>query len=50
MSENPLLIMFKTFFLILGGALGLFTGMSILSMVEIVFWIAKIPVSFYKRN
>ena len=26
----------------LGGTLGLFTGMSLLSMVEIVFWVVKI--------
>ena len=41
---------FEHFSLLLGGTLGLFTGMSILSMVEIVFWIAKIPGSFFKSK
>ena len=31
------------FFLRTGGTLGLFTGMSILSMIEMVFWLAKLP-------
>ena len=31
----------------IGGTLGLFTGMSILSMVEIAFWLMKIPSAFY---
>ena len=38
---------------ILGGTLGLFTGMSILSMVEIVFWIFKCIIKtpiFFQRN
>ena len=29
-------------YFVVGGNLGLFTGMSILSMCEIVFWIARI--------
>ena len=29
-----------------GGTLGLFTGMSILSMVEIMFWLAKMLLAF----
>jgi hypothetical protein len=33
-----------------GGTLGLFTGMSILSMVEIVFWLAKIPAAFFRAR
>ena len=31
-----------TILLFLGGNLGLFTGMSILSMFEVVFWILRI--------
>ena len=40
----------QTFFLIYtGGTLGLFTGMSILSMVEIAFWVIKISSVYYKE-
>jgi hypothetical protein len=31
-----------------GGTLGLCTGMSLLSMVEIAFWLMKIPSAFFK--
>ena len=31
-----------------GGTLGLFSGMSILSMVEIAYWLMKVPSSFFK--
>ena len=34
---------------IAGGTLGLFTGMSLLSMVEIVFWMTKMLVAACKR-
>ena len=37
-------------FIITGGTLGLFTGMSILSMVEIAFWLLKITFDFFKRH
>ena len=32
----------------IGGTLGLFTGMSILSMAEFVFWMIKIMIAFLK--
>ena len=33
---------FKTYqYVILGGNLGLFTGMSVLSLFEIIFWVAR---------
>ena len=31
-----------------GGTLGLCTGMSLLSMVEVAFWLMKIPSAFLK--
>ena len=34
--------------LFVGGTLGLFTGMSILSMIEIGFWILKCILSYKK--
>ena len=37
-------------FFLSGGTLGLFTGMSILSMVEMVFWIFTIPLSYFSRS
>ena len=33
----------------LGGTLGLFTGMSILSMVEMVFWMFKLLPVLFRR-
>ena len=33
-----------------GGTLGLCTGMSLLSMVEIAFWLMKIPSAFFKAT
>ena len=32
----------------LGGTLGLFTGMSILSMIEVVFWTLKYILNYLK--
>ena len=31
-----------------GGNLGLFTGMSVLSMIEVVFWIARLIFGQYR--
>ena len=44
--------MFSTF---LGGVVGLFTGMSILSVFEIIFWVARVAaammgVATFKRK
>ena len=35
--------------LFVGGTLGLFTGMSLLSIIEIGFWLAKIPIFLCKK-
>ena len=35
---------------ILGGTLGLFTGMSILGMFEIAFWLMRIPLRFCEKG
>ena len=40
--------MLFSFYLNLGGTLGLFTGMSIMSMIEIVFWTSKYILNFLK--
>ena len=37
-------------FIVLGGNLGLFTGMSILSIVEIGFWISRMLFGTRKKN
>jgi hypothetical protein len=34
----------------IGGTLGLFTGMSILSMIEIVFWAIKLGVKMFSSK
>ena len=36
------------YYLILGGILGLFTGISILSVVEVVFWTSRYIIRRYK--
>ena len=33
-----------------GGTLGLFTGMSLLSMIEVVFWMLKITGQSWKQD
>ena len=38
-----------SYIFIAGGTLGLFTGMSLLSMVEIVFWMTKMLVDACKQ-
>ena len=38
----------NNFIQFLGGTLGLFTGMSILSMIEIVFWTLKYILNYLK--
>ena len=32
-----------------GGTLGLFTGMSFLSMAEMLYWLTKIPLAIFKK-
>ena len=48
--ESELDIEFTLFLLIAGGILGLFTGMSILSMIEIAFWIVRLLVSSIRAS
>ncbi len=47
--------LFPTFASFLGGVVGLFTGMSILSVFEIIFWVARVAaammgVATFKRK
>ena len=46
-SRRDVTINFSGKLAAIGGTLGLFSGMSILSMVEIVYWLMKIPTSFF---
>ena len=39
------LLYFKLISLFEGGTIGLFTGMSFLSMIEVLFWVSKILIS-----